>query len=144
MFIARDHCSSKYWKKSTEPFCHSQVSKVLDDQKKFYVVNFVSTLVYYNWTGECFYQISCVQFLISTPCVSWLRCQSSESYRHDKGVQTMAHLVRCVELSKHHSMRGCLTQIPHPELGSLKIWRVDHKLLQTEVTVHYFARIFAR
>lgn len=42
----------------------------------------------------------------------------------------MAHLVRCVELSEHHCMGCSLTQVPHPEFSSLKVWRVDHKLLK--------------
>lgn len=43
----------------------------------------------------------------------------------------MAHLVSCVELSEHNSVGRSLTQVPHPELGSLKVRRVDHKLLQS-------------
>lgn len=52
------------------------------------------------------------------------------THRDNKRVQSMAHLVRCVELSEHHSMSSSLTQVPHPELCSLEVRRVDHKLLQ--------------
>lgn len=43
----------------------------------------------------------------------------------------MAHLVRCVELGEDHSVGCSLTEVAHPEFGSLKVWRVDHKLLQS-------------
>lgn len=54
----------------------------------------------------------------------------SRSHRHDEGVQAVAHLVRCVELSEDHGVGGCLAEVTHPELGGLKVWRVDDKLLQ--------------
>lgn len=50
-------------------------------------------------------------------------------YLDHEGVQTVADSIRGVELSEHHSMRGCLPKVPHPELGSLKVGGVDHKLL---------------
>lgn len=42
----------------------------------------------------------------------------------------MAHLVRCVELSVDHRVGGRLAHVAHPELGGLKVGRVDDKLLQ--------------
>lgn len=67
------------------------------------------------------------------------RGQGSGSHRDDEGVQAVAHLVRCVELSKDHSVCGRLAQVAHPELGGLEVRRVDDKLLMgydKEVKVH--------
>ena len=43
----------------------------------------------------------------------------------------MAHLVRCVELGEDHSVGCSLTQVAHPEFGSLEVRRIDHKLLRS-------------
>lgn len=61
--------------------------------------------------------------------------EGSGSYRNDEGMQTVAHAVGRVKLGEHHGVRGRLPQVSHPELGSLKVWRVDDELLEADKQV---------
>lgn len=69
-------------------------------------------------------------YLVMQAAISLKIFKFTRTHRDNKRVQSVAHLIRCVELSIHHSMGSSLSQVPHPELCSLKVRRVDHKLLE--------------